>query len=154
VQHVASHVGKEAADGVKDVVKADTKALGKVADATHKTLQSSGEAVAATGAAIGAGAANLVTAPFGVFNHAAHKTAKHAKVETKQAVKKAVKGVKKVKTAVAKAVDAKVDAVRDTAEAAAHAVKKAAIKNDIAKKLSAMKVKKAVGAGVKAVLKP
>lgn len=155
VQHFATHVGKEAAEEVKDVVKADTKVLSKAAKATHSTLKSSGEAIRASGAAIGAGAAHLATAPFGgLFSHAAHKTAEHAKKETKQAVKKAVKGVKKVKRAVAKAADEKADALHDTAKAAAHAVKRASIKNDIAKRLAAMKVKKAVGAGVKAVLKP
>ncbi|WIA40514.1 hypothetical protein OEZ86_013862 [Tetradesmus obliquus] len=155
VQHFATHVGKEAAEEVKDVVKADSKVLSKAAKATHSTLKSSGEAIRATGAAIGAGAAHIATAPFGgLFSHAAHKTAEHAKKETKQAVKKAVKGVKKVKRAVAKAADEKADALHDTAKAAAHAVKRASIKNDIAKRLAAMKVEKAVGAGVKAVLKP
>lgn len=149
---ITLHVTKEAADGMQDAFKADKKVLNKVADAAHDSLKSSGEAIAATGAAIGAGAANLVTAPLGSFDHTAHKTAKHAAHETKHAVKKAVKGVKKVKKAVAKAVDVKADALEDTAEAAAHSVKRAVIKNEIAEKLAAMKVHKAVKAGMKAVL--
>jgi hypothetical protein len=154
IHNVASAVGERAAKEVKQAVKADAKMFDSIGEAAARSFKSSSEAIAATGKAIGAGAANLATAPFGLFRKEAHKTSEKAHKEAKQAVVKAAKGVSKVKRAVAKAADENADALEDTAEAAARAVKRAAIKDSIAKKVAAMKVHKAVGAGVKAVLKP